>query len=167
MEEWIQIEPEEFIISSHNQVSTIDVIWTHCLTKDTCARTCIINNNSQFQEILSKSYLPWYKKYKNYDEPDAENFTVIEKSRILNQNEIDQFLKRLYSHPIITTAYHTKLKKRLVVDGCKRVCGAQYLINNSSIFPSIKVIECYGENIHNIFKLDFNPIIKNLKLHKL
>jgi len=139
----------------------INVIWTHSLTPDTLSRKCIIHSNLKFQEILSESYLPWYKNGKNYDESDAENFTVIEKSKKLTTDEINQYQERLYRYPILTTAYHTKLKKRLIVDGCKRACGAQYLINNYFKLPSIKIIECYGKNVDGIFEKDFNNIIRN------
>jgi hypothetical protein len=55
----------------------------------------------------------------------------------------------------LTSVYHTAFGKRLVVDGVNRAIGLQLKVNKNEQLPEVRLIECYGTNVVEMFEADF------------
>ena len=75
-------------------------------------------------------------------------------------------LKELPNTPILS-AYHTLLDKRIIVDACHRSVALQSEVDRERPIPKVRIIECYGSQIHSIFPCDFcNLLVDSLKATK-
>ena len=155
-----EIPVSDFIVSALSEYAKIQVEWTHTLPPTTRARAYVIRSIENYNDRISKSFLPWYKNGKGPYDLDAENYTVEDKTLTLTKGEVESFTERVGPGLLVTTAYMTGLNKRLIVDGCKRSCAIQNKINNGHEFPPITVIECYGPDVANSFPTDFSHIIR-------
>jgi hypothetical protein len=55
----------------------------------------------------------------------------------------------------LTSVYHTVLGKRLLVDGVHHAIGLQLMVNRNEQVPEVRLMECYGTNVAEMFKADF------------
>jgi hypothetical protein len=156
----IEIPVSDFVLSALSEYSMVDIFWTHSLPLTTRARAYVVSSIEDFKDRISKSFLPWYKNGKGANDPDAENYTVEDRTLTLTNPELEDFTERLSSGVLVTTAYHIGLDVRLILDCCKRSCAIQNKINNSLGFPQITVIECYGPEVANSFPIDFGHLVR-------
>jgi hypothetical protein len=102
---------------------------------------------------MENAFLPRYKDGKNWEDNEyslqVPSEVGIKASKILGKtNEIT-----------LTSVYHTVLDKRLVVDGVHHSIGLQMKINDSEHIPYVRLIECYGTNVDEMFRPDFIHLI--------
>jgi hypothetical protein len=55
----------------------------------------------------------------------------------------------------IVTAYHTEIKKRVIVDGFHRAVAVEIESEKSKSIPEVTILECYGNLVHTIFPFEF------------
>ena len=55
----------------------------------------------------------------------------------------------------LTSVYHTVLGKRLLVDGVHHAIGLQLKVNRNEQVPEVRLMECYGTKVAEMFKADF------------
>ena len=157
LEKWTNISLQDFLHSASRPDSRIDVIWTKNFDISTRARRCIIKSKTTWRARISRSFLPWYVDDKSYLDVDAENLTVLEAALKFRERWMGLTGTTI---PIITSVYDTRLRKRLIVDGCKRSCAIQNEFYNNKKILLTNVIECYGPNVSHTFSSDFNPILR-------
>jgi hypothetical protein len=155
-----EIPVSDFIVSALSEYGKIQVEWTYALPPTTRARAYVISSPENYNDRISRSFLPWYKNGKRPYDLDAENYTVEDKTLTLTKEEVESFTQRVGPGLLVTTAYVTGLDARLIVDGCKRSCAIQNKINDGQKFPPVTVIECYGPDVANSFPTDFSHIIR-------
>ena len=155
-----EIPVSDFIVSALSEYGKIQVEWTHALPPTSRARAYVISSIENYNDRISRSFLPWYKNGKGPYDLDAENYTVEDKTLALTEGEIESFARLVAPGLLVTTAYVTGLNARLIVDGCKRSCAIQNRINDGHELPPITIIECYGRDVASAFPADFNHIIR-------
>lgn len=144
---WKEISLEEFLPYMYN--IRVNYTFTLSLLGEVRFRKYIIKSNTDWKNILERSFLPDYKYQISWNDPLAKNYLLIEKSWLSKE--------KLKSEKdiVIITAYDSDLNKRLVVEGMKRSIAIQRLVNQNIPIPELELIECYGPNIKLIFKDDF------------
>jgi len=124
---------------------------------DTRTREALIDTNQKWKEFSQNCYLPWYTG-PDWCVPDSLNWGLTEYSRkfpaLLTQRE----------DLLILTAYHSLLGKRVIIDGAHRAVALDSEVNAGRDIPPVKVLECFGTQIHGILPADFcNLIVKALR----
>ena len=111
---------------------------------------------------FGKCLLTKIQRWKNWEDPTSQNFTIYEYSlQVPSEVEVKiNNILRQTKEISLTSVYHTALGKRLVVDGVHRSIGLQFKINASEHFPEVTLIECYGTDVVEMFKPDFIHLIK-------
>ena len=155
--EWVLVDTDEFLKLQQR----IEVIWfADFAHTETSVRQVLIKSNLQWKSFSRSCLLPWYKDNKDWSYPDSEHYTLVERAKL-------QPIKlREDKDLLIRTAYHTLINKRLIVDGCKRAVALETESNKGREIPEVRVLKCYGPQIHSIFPMDFtNLIVKELRSH--
>jgi hypothetical protein len=75
------------------------------------------------------------------------------------KSRANERLKRNAKEINLTSVYHTTLDKRLLVDGVHRAIGLQLRINKNEQIPEVRLMECYGINVAQMFEADFGHLI--------
>jgi len=57
----------------------------------------------------------------------------------------------------ILSAFHTGIRKRLIVDGCHRAVALETELARSKTIPIVTVLECFGSSVEIVFYDDFSP----------
>jgi len=109
---------------------------------------------------LENSFLSRYKNGRSWNDPSAENFKVTEYCLIMPVEVRDRVdtIMRIAKDFTITTAYHTTLDKRLIVDGVHRALGIESKIMQIGLFSIVNLIECYSNRIDENFEYDFKHL---------
>ena len=141
-------------------------------------------------EKLSKYYLVWYtineEGLEGWDKTGSYNYTVYAFTRDFIENKINSklYIKRIkqlkncikklkdgLNQPVnIRVAYHSTLKKALVVDGVKRIISLYYLmLVNPEILDgllssehSISIVQFTSKKAQDIFPGDFHKLQRNI-----
>lgn len=155
---WKEIANDEFIHSANSVENTVRVLWSGNLVEDTKTRECIIRSKDEWAYLhMGDSYLPKYKDGKSWNDPTAKNYALDE--YVLQA--LEEALKKSEGLQI-TSAYHTKIKQRLIVDGVHRAIALQRRINSHETIPEVRVLECYGKHVDKSFPCDFANLVKGL-----
>jgi hypothetical protein len=121
---------------------------------DTQFRETVIRRNAEWKKFSHSCLLPWYKQGFDWTRPCAENYSVREKAK----EEPSKL--REGETMLIMTAYDSIINKRLVVDGCKRAVALETATNRNRTIPRVRVLECFGAQVHCIFWCDFLNLIR-------
>jgi hypothetical protein len=155
---WVEAPRHHFIEQSPNVL----VCWQHSFNcTDTQVHQVDVESNSDWELFSENCLLPWYKNGREWSYPNAENFSLREYAQLFPKE-----LKELPNTPILS-AYHTLLNKRIIVDACHRSVAIQSAVDKKGQIPTVRIIECYGSQIHSIFSCDFcNLVVNALKATK-
>jgi hypothetical protein len=153
---WVEAPRNHFIEQSQNVL----VIWQRSFyCTDTKVREVDVESNLDWGLFSANCLLPWYKNDLDWSNPNAENFSLREYARLFPKE-----LKDVPNAPILS-AYHGLLDKRIIVDGFHRAVALQSEIDRKGRIPKVRIIECYGSQIHSIFPCDFcNLLIDALRV---
>ena len=155
---WKEIANDEFIHSASSVENTVRVLWSGNLVEDTKTREYIIRSKDEWTYLhMGDSYLPKYKDGKSWNNPTAKNYTLDE--YVLQSPE--EVLIR-FEGLQITSAYHTKIEQRLIVDGVHRAIALHRRVNSHEIIPEVRLLECYGKHVDKIVPYDFANLVKDL-----
>lgn len=160
--EWSEISNEGFLKSAISHTDYIRVMWSGVFLGDVKARQGTISSKERWKSTMKNAFLPRYKDGKNWEDPGAGNFTLYEYS-LQVPLEVEFKANNILGRATeikLTSVYHTTLHKRLVVDGVHRAIGLQLKINKSEHIPEVRLLECYGNNVVEMFKEDFKHLIK-------
>ncbi len=144
---WNDVSESTFYQEAHR----ISVLWLKGFVyTDTKIREADVSNYEDWKEFSESCYLAVYKQG-DWSSPNAENWALQEYAK-LNPSTLT------YSKEIlILSAFHTLLKKRIIIDGAHRAVALESNFNQD--FGEARVIECYGSQLHSIFPCDFNNMI--------
>jgi len=154
---WIEIS-NEFIKSATSQTNYVGVIWSRTFLGDVRARKGVISSKELWKSMMGNAFLPWYKNEKSWKDRTAQNFTLYEYSLLAPpSNKIFEQTREI----TLISVYHTTLNKRLMVDGVHRAVGLQMKLNESESehIPEVRVLECYGKDVVEMFRCDFIHLI--------
>jgi len=147
---WLGASEQQFMQSA----SGIRVIWlSRFYHTDTEFRELIIDSNELWKSFVRNCLLPWYKNGLGWSDPSGMNYSVEEYA-----HEHPQELGSLPDEPLVTV-FHPVVNVRLIVDGCHRSVAIQSAVNKNQLIPKIRIIECYGTQVHAIFPCDFCNIM--------
>ena len=134
------------------------------LSGDAKSRRCVIRSTSQWHLIsMNDSFVPKYKDGKHPTNPTAEIFTLADYLRNASTDEKEKGLHLVNDNSStlqITTAYDTTSSRRLIVDGCKCSLGIMSKMHDNQTFPTVTILECYGESIPQMFCGDYSNVIQ-------
>jgi hypothetical protein len=155
--EWSEIPNDEYMVSTNSRDSYVRVIWEQRFLGDVRARKCTIRSQEQWKSTVENAFLPRYKDGKTWEDPTAQNLTLYEYSlQVPSDVEFTaNSILREDKDIKLTSVYHTVLGKRLLVDGVHHAIGLQLMVNRNEQFPEVRVMECYGANVAEMFKADF------------
>lgn len=146
----------------------------------------IVENPKNFKELMS-SYLVWYKPNKkgeagwqytgckNYTVGEYVNYIRRDNIRANDKDTVEKIkeLRRkleggLCKDIILVAAFDTELKKRVIVDGCKRVVAlALIAAKNPATFSDLLgskckavVMELRSRWAHSLYPCDFIPFLE-------
>ncbi len=125
---------------------------------DTKSRGATIDSNEFWKEFSKDAYLPWYHPGGEWSDPANINWTLPEQAKQspLSFEQTDDLL--------VVSGYHELLGKRVIIDGCHRAVATETAVQKGAPIPPVKVLECYGTQIHAILFADFcNLVAKALK----
>ncbi len=144
---WNDVSESTFYQEAHR----ISVLWLKGFVfTDTRIREVGITNIEDWREFSESCYLPVYKQG-DWSTPNAENWNLQEYAKF-NPTTLS------YANEIlILSAYHTLLKKRIIIDGAHRAVELES--NLGKKLEEARIIECYGSQLHSIFPCDFNNMI--------
>lgn len=128
--------------------------WKHNFDDtDTRTKECVILTIEDWREFSESSFLPWYKSGLKYTDLDRVNYSLYEyAARYPSTLDPDQEMR-------ILTAFHTEVRKRLIVDGCHRAVALETEVSKNNTIPIVTVLECFGSNVDRIFPCDFSPAL--------
>lgn len=144
---WNDVSESTFYQEAHR----ISVLWLKGFVfTDTRIREVAITNIEDWREFSESCYLPVYKQG-DWSTPNAENWGLQEyakanPSTLSYPNEI-----------MILSAYHTLLKKRIIIDGAHRAVALESNLGEN--FAEARIVECFGSQLHSIFPCDFNNMV--------
>ena len=110
---------------------------------------------------MNDSFVPKYKDGKHPTDPTAEIFTLADYLRNASTDEKEKGLHLVNDNSStlqITTAYDTTSSRRLIVDGCKCSLGIMSKMHDNQTFPTVTILECYGESIPQMFCGDYSNV---------
>jgi hypothetical protein len=150
---WKETTNDEFVRSANGPENTIRVWWSRNLADDTKTREYFIRSESEWNCLrMEDSYLPKYKDRKSWNDPYAHNFTLKEYT-LQSSSEVKSYAEEALNKSKqlqITSAYHTAIEKRLIVDGVNRAVALQLKVYNRENIPEIRLLECYGTKVNKI-----------------
>jgi hypothetical protein len=160
---WIEISNDVFMKSATSQTNYVRVRWSRTFSGDVRARKGVIRSKELWRSMMENAFLPWYKNEKSWEDRTAQNFTLYEYS-LLVPHEVKIRANKILEQTreiTLTSVYHTTLDKRLVVDGVHRSIGLQMKLNESESehIPEVRVLECYGKDVVEMFRCDFIHLI--------
>lgn len=148
---WIEIPLDRFM----HYASEIRVTWLGRFdSTDTRFRETTIDSSGIWKSFASICILPWYKNGLDWSYPNSKHYSLEEYARDHKEYELDV----LPGKPLLT-AFHSLLDVRLIVDACHRSVAIQNAVNAYEKIPRIRVLECYGTQLHTIFPCDFANLI--------
>jgi hypothetical protein len=125
---------------------------------NTKARQCIISDIPSWDKFSDSCFLPPVKleecSHGLYKLKDFLLSPSIRDDTRFNHLENEDNL-------MIITAYHTSIKKRVIVDGFHRAAALEAEIKNKERFaiPKVTISECYGNLVHTIFPFEFSHLL--------
>jgi len=161
--EWNEISNSEFARSAFSQDNYIRVIWSGFFGDGVRSRKCIIHSIEDWRSVIENAFLPRYKDGRCWEDPIARNFTLLEYSLDVHpdvKSKANERLSRQANEINLTSVYHPTLDKRLIVDGVHRAIGLQLKINKNEQIPEVRLMECYGTNVAQMFEADFGHLIE-------
>jgi hypothetical protein len=162
---WKEIANDEFVHSANSVENKVRVLWSRNLIEDTKTREYTIKSKDDWNYLhMGNSYLPKYKQGKSWNDPTSQNYTLYEytlqaPSNIRNYAE--EVLKRS-ERLQITSAYHSKIEQRLIVDGVHRAVALQLKINSHENISEVRLLECYGIHVDKSFPSDLANLVNSL-----
>jgi hypothetical protein len=107
-------------------------------------------------ESFSEScYLVRYKYGKQWQDEDAENYTL--KEFACEKQKDPEFTREgEFTHNIIISAYDTQRDKRVIIDGIHRATILTVECEKRLRIPKATIYECYGDAVDRIFPCDFS-----------
>jgi hypothetical protein len=155
--EWREIPNDEYMDSAISRDNYVRVIWEQRFLGDVRARKCTIRSQEQWKSTVENAFLPRYKNGKSSEDPTAQNFTLYEYSlQVPSDVEFTaNSILREDKDITLTSVYHSVLGKRLLVDGVHHAIGLQLMVNRNKQVPEVRLMECYGTNVAEMFKADF------------
>ena len=155
---WKNVENHQYLSEATGE-GKVTVIWLKGFSNtDTHSRETIINSNLQWRRLFNDSVLPWYylgsSPRGDWSKPKSLNYKLVDYA-FKHPKPLNRGVEEL----LIITAYHSLLEKRLLVDGCKRAVALQTEVDQGRDIPTVRVLECYGTQLHAIFPCDFCNLI--------
>jgi hypothetical protein len=118
-------------------------------------RQCSIASYDAWESFSESCYLVRYKYGKQWQDEDAENYTLKEFASE-KQNDPEFTRKGEFAHNIIISAYDTQRDKRVIIDGIHRsVILTNECVSQQKV-PTATIYECYGTTVDRIFPCDFS-----------
>lgn len=149
--EWEQATEEVFRrrLAEGNMIG-----WTGVFANSTRFRQARVTTKDSWDEFTNETYLCTYR-VGAWNTPGAENLSFLEGYRIIPRHP-----RRVpESGWRIITAFHTILRKRLIIDGMHRGFQTEKDFRESGAAREIDIVECYGPEVNATFPYDFQPLI--------
>ncbi len=149
---WPEVESAQFLEHSNE----IDVLWRPDLWSDDIrVREGFMRNKRDWARFRKNCFLPWYKGGLNYDDAGSVNYSLRKHAK-----EEPTKLKS-DRNMLLLSAFHISANLRLIVDGCNRANAIESEIKKRHVMPTVRVVECYGSRIDQVFYADFGRLLDN------
>jgi hypothetical protein len=168
------LEIEQFIAYASNIApiwvrKVLHGIWLNDLFEFQGLREIFKSSNTKARECVIHDITCW-KKFSNscvvtHFKPEewSRGLYTLEDFLLLPDVRDDTRFSRLGSEDNlkIITAYHTTIKKRVIVDGIHRATALETETRNKkrSTIPKVSIWECYGDLVHTIFPFEFSHLL--------
>lgn len=131
----------------------VRVVWAGQLPAGVGVREALVGAN-QWAEFATDCFLPWYKDGLDWRSPGCVNYSLLgyAKAHTERLTTRDQIL--------LVSAYHPPTGTRLILDGCHRAVAVQNRSSRGLPIPEVRVLECFGVRVSEIFKTDFDPLLR-------
>ena len=127
----------------------ITITWLREFARtDTKVREATIDRSAKWKEYSKNCFLPWFPGG-NWSAPHVQNYSLVEYARANPSS-----LRTPPGELLVLSAFHTILDKRVLADGCNRAVAIESDMNQRKRIYPVKVIECYGTQVHAIFPCD-------------
>jgi hypothetical protein len=169
------LEVEEFIDYAYVNIAPIWVgkvlrgVWINNLFEVPDLQEVFNSSNTKAREGITKDIVAWRKFSYSCFIPHgnvndwSHGIYKLKDFLLLPSIIADTRFNRLESEDNlkIVTAYHSSIKKRIIVDGFHRAAALEAEVKNRQRigFPKVTIWECYGKLVHTIFPFEFSHLL--------